>query len=202
MKDIIWKYMQATMQATMASVLIISALLGGMQLLTSAAMAAEQPVAQEKNPPGDIPDSQVFVVYHSPLGFSLKVPEGWARTDRSDGARFADKYNAIDVAVGSASAEPTTLSAKDHEAAALVATGRAVKIAAVKNVKLRSGPAILIVYSSNSEPNPVTNKQLRLENNRYLIYRGGKLVTINLSAPLGADNVDQWKLISNSFLWR
>ncbi|HQT96214.1 MAG TPA: hypothetical protein PK435_16435, partial [Thermoanaerobaculaceae bacterium] len=151
---------------------------------------------------GDIPDSQVFVAYHSPLGFSLKVPEGWARTDRGDGAMFADKYNALDVALSSASAAPTTTSVTDHEAALLVTTGRAVKIGAVKSVKLRSGPAILIVYSSNSEPNPVTNRQLRLENNRYLIYRGGKLAAINLSAPLGADNVDQWKLISNSFQWR
>jgi len=198
MKSIIRKHSQAMVLGLLA----ISALLGGMQLVTTTAMAAERAVAPEKNPPGDIPDSQVFIAYHSPLGFSLKVPEGWARTDRSDGARFADKYNAIDVAVSSASGAPTTASVTHHEAADLVKAGRAVKIGAVKRVKLRSGPAILIDYSSNSEPNAVTNKQLRLENNRYLIYRGGKLATINLSAPLGADNVDQWKLISGSFQWR
>lgn len=198
MKNNFWKHTQAMM----AGVLAILALLGGMQLSTTAAMAAEQPLAQEKNPPGDIPDSQAFVAYHSPLGFSLKVPEGWARSDRSDGARFSDKYNAVDIAVSTTAAAPTVASAKSHEAAGLIAAGRAVKIVAVKSVKLRSGPAILIVYSSNSEPNPVTNKQLRLENDRYLIYRRGKLATLNLSAPLGADNVDQWKLISNSFQWR
>jgi len=166
MKDIFWKQTQAMLPGVLA----IFALLGSMQFLTTAAMASEQAVAQEKNPPGDIPDSQVFVAYHSPLGFSLKVPEGWARTDRGDGAMFADKYNALDVALSSASAAPTTTSVTDHEAALLVTNGRAVKIAQVKSVKLRSGPAILIVYSSNSEPNPVTNRQLRLENNRYLIY--------------------------------
>ncbi len=198
MKEIIWKYTQAVMEG----VLVISALLGGMQLVTTTAMAVERAVAPEKNPPGDIPDSQVFIAYHSPLGFSIEVPEGWARTDRGDGARFADKYNAIDVAVRPASGVPTTASVTKHEAALLSTAGRAVEIGAVKSVKLRSGPAILIVYSSNSEPNAVTNRQLRLENNRYLIYRGGKLATINLSAPLGADNVDQWKLISNSFQWR
>ncbi len=199
MKDFNWKHMQSMM----AGLLAISALLGGMPLVTTTAVAAEQAVAPEKNPPGDIPDSQVFVTYKSPLGFSLKVPEGWARTDRSDGARFADKYNAINVAVNPATAgAPTTASVNNHEAADLVKAGRAVKTGAVKSVKLRSGPAILIVYSSNSEPNPVTNKQLRLENNLYLIYQGGKLASINLSAPLGADNVDQWKLISNSFQWR
>jgi hypothetical protein len=30
------------------------------------AQTAEQPVAREKSPPGDIPDSQVFVTYRSP----------------------------------------------------------------------------------------------------------------------------------------
>src|SRR5689334_2295344 len=35
--------------------------------------AAEKPIAAERNPPGDIPDTQVFVTYQSPLGFSLKT---------------------------------------------------------------------------------------------------------------------------------
>jgi hypothetical protein len=55
------------------------------------AMATEKPVAAEKNPPGDIPDSQVFIDYNSKLGFTMKVPEGWARSDRADGASFIDK---------------------------------------------------------------------------------------------------------------
>ncbi|MEP7208182.1 MAG: hypothetical protein ABI920_14690, partial [Casimicrobiaceae bacterium] len=163
--------------------------------------AAERPVLVEKNPPGDIPDSQAFVTYQSPLGFSLQVPEGWARAGRTDGVRFADKYNAIDVAVGTAANGPTAASVVDHEAAALIKAGRAIKIEAIKNVNLPAGTATVIDYSSNSEPNPVTNKQLRLENHRYLIYRGGKLATLNLSAPLGTDNVDQWKLITHSFRW-
>lgn len=179
-----------------------AALFGSAQIALTPAMATEQPAAPEKHPPGDIPDTQVFVTYTSPLGFSLKVPEGWARTDRRDGASFSDKYNALSVTVASAASAPTATSAANHEAADLVTAGRAVKIEAIKKAMLRSGPALLIVYTSNSEPNPVTNKQLRLENHRYLIYRGGKLATLDLSAPLGADNVDQWKLMSNSFQWR
>ena len=44
--------------------------------------AAEQPLVPEKNPPGDIPDSQVFVTFTSPLGFEVKAPEGWSRQGR------------------------------------------------------------------------------------------------------------------------
>jgi hypothetical protein len=171
-------------------------------VLPVTASAAEKAVAPERNPPGDIPDSQVFIKYQSPLGFLIEVPEGWARTDRSDGASFADKYNTIDVAVSPAAVAPTAERVKNKQAAQLKATGRAVSISSIKKVSVKHGSAVLIVYSSNSEPNPVTNKQLRLENNRYLYYRNGKLATLNLSAPYGADNVDQWKFISDSFQWR
>ena len=188
-------------RVTIAAFVAIAALLSGMPLVSMSAIAAEPPVAAEKNPPGDIPDSQAFVTYVSPLGFSLQVPEGWARTDRSDGTRFADKYNAIDAALGSTPTAPTLAAVTDHDAAALVKAGRAVKIDAIRTIKLASGPAILVAYSSNSEPNAVTGKQLRLENHRYLIYRNRKLATIDLAAPLGADNADQWKHIANSFRW-
>lgn len=80
-----------------------------------------------KNSPGDIPDTQAFVTYVSPTGFSLQVPEGWARTERSDGVKFADKYNAIDAAVTPASAAPTTSSVTDYEASALVKSENSVR---------------------------------------------------------------------------
>jgi hypothetical protein len=189
-------------QFVLTTIVAFAALTGSAQIAGTPAMATERPAAPEKNPPGDIPDTQVFVTYTSPLGFSLKVPEGWARTDRHDGANFSDKYNTVNITVASAASAPTATSAADHEAADLVKAGRAVKIEAIRKIVLRSGPALLIVYTSNSEPNPVTNKPLRLESNRYLIYRGGKLAILDLSAPLGADNADQWKLMSDSFQWR
>jgi hypothetical protein len=172
-----------------------------MTLNPPAAWAQEQPVAPETNPPGDIPDSQVFITYTSPLGFSLKVPEGWARSDRADGARFADKYDSVDVSAAAASSAPTVKTVRKDEAAALLKTGRAVKILSVTPIKLPTGNAVLIAYTSNSEPNAVTSKQIRLENNRYLFFNAGRLVALDLSAPVGADNVDQWKLMAESFRW-
>src|ERR1700730_14583736 len=128
------------------TILAFAALSGSAQIAGTPAMATERPAAPEKNPPGDMPDTQVFVIYISPLGFSLKVPEGWARTDRRDAASFFDKYNALNIAVASAASAPTPTSAADHEAADLVKTGRAVRIEAIRKVVLRSGPALLIMY--------------------------------------------------------
>ena len=164
-------------------------------------LAAEAPVAAEKNPPGDIPDSQVFILYRSPLGFAIKVPEGWGRKERADGASFADKYGLVDVSLSAASADATANSVKANEAMVLQQFGHAVKIDVIEAVKLPAGPAVLVKYHANSEVSAVTNKKIRLEHDRYLISHAGKLATIDFSAPAGADNVDQWQLMSQSFVW-
>jgi hypothetical protein len=116
--------------------------------------------------------------------------------------RFFDKYNLIDLSVTQVSRAPSAASVRGDEASELAKTGRAVKVETVRDVKLKSGPAVLIVYSSNSEPNPVTNKQIRLEHDRFLYFKDGQLVALDMSAPLGADNVDQWKRMSDSFEWK
>lgn len=166
------------------------------------AFAQEKLVAPEKNPPGDIPDDQVFVTYDSQSGFSLKVPEGWSRTASDHGVRFFDKYDEIVASYATVSTAPTVASARNAEVPELEKAGHAVKVTAVKAVKLAAGPAIRIDYLANSAPNSVTNKRIRLEHERFILFKSGKTVTLDLAAPAGADNVDQWRLISNSLQWK
>jgi hypothetical protein len=162
----------------------------------------EQPLKPEKNPPGDIPDNQVFITYASPRGFSLKVPEGWARKDLADGATFADKYGRITVAETDSPTAPDEASAKQALVPELQKSARAVSIKKIRAMKLPAGFTVLISYDSNSDPNPVTNKAIRLENDRYYFWKDGKLVMLDFSAPAGADNADQWDMMAKSFQWR
>ena len=185
-----------------ARAVLVALCAAGAVLPLASAQAQEAPIAKEKNPPGDIPDDQVFVAYASPLGFSVKVPEGWGRTDAPDGVTFADKYGMVVVAVKPATSPLTLASVRANEVAALEKTGHAVKISAVSEVKLPAGPAIRIVYASNSDPNAVTGKQIRLENERFLIAHGDKVAALTFAAPAGADNADQWTLMSQSFGWK
>lgn len=163
--------------------------------------AQQQPVAPETNPPGDIPDTQAFVTYTSPQGFHLEVPEGWARSENGQTVYFADKYGSVDVQLSTAKDAPTVTSVQQTQVAALMASNQAVEISNTKAVQLPGGQAVRIDYASNSAPNSVTNKQIRLENAEYLYYQGGKLVAVTFSAPYGADNVDQWRYMSESFGW-
>jgi hypothetical protein len=171
--------------------------------LQASGTASENPVAPEKNPPGDIPDSQVFVKYASSQGgYEIEVPEGWARKTRGLDVTFQEKLDGLSVTVTNADGPPDVESIRKNQAESLKKTGRAVRITSIKDIRLSSGPALLMVYQSNSEPDPVVNKQVRLENSSYFYYKNGKLAELRLWAPLGADNVDQWNRISNSFGWR
>jgi hypothetical protein len=170
--------------------------------LFAQASNAEKPAAPEKNPPGDIPDNQVFIDYRSPLGFKIKVPEGWARRETSDGVTFNDKYNTIALVISQHSDAVTVANVKQQDVSELEKTGKAVRVTAVKTVKLPAGSAVVVSYSSNSEPNPVTEKAIREEHERYFFWQNGKLVTLTLSSPYGADNADQWNLMSKSFRWQ
>lgn len=167
------------------------------------AFADEKPVASEKNPPGDIPDSQVFVKYTSNQGgYDIQAPEGWARAAKDGNVIFTDKLDGLSVTVTNPACPPNVESIRKNQGELLKKTGRAVRIKGIKKIRLSNGPAVLMVYESNSEPDPVVNKQVRLENSSYFFYKDGKLAELRLWAPLGADNVDQWNRISNSFRWR
>jgi hypothetical protein len=159
------------------------------------------PLPPMTSPPGDIPDSQVFITYHSPLGFSIKVPEGWAQRSSPTGVSFSSTYDAMIVIVGPSPAPPTAASVRQKQVVTLENLPAAVQVSKVEAVSTSAGTAVRIDYASNSEPNPVTGKAIRLENEQYLFWQKGQLATLTLSAPFGADNTDQWQLMSHSFRW-
>ncbi len=177
--------------------------LGGLSTMAlPTPLRAETAVAPEKNPPGDIPDSQVFITYTSDATYHLRVPEGWARSVSGADVRFVDKLDTVDVTLGKSPAKPDVAWAKKTYVPQMQVQGRALTVSDVKQVTLPAGAAVEISYSLNSEPNAVTGKQIRLEAKRYLFSRSGTLAALDLTAPYGADNVDQWRLMSRSFGWQ
>lgn len=167
--------------------------------------STEQPVpviSSTQASGSDIPDTQVFITYTSSPGtYQVDVPEGWAQTTNGTDVNFVNNLNALHVTLTSAATQPTASSVRNDQAVTLQQTGRAVRNVQVQDIRLPNRPAVLITYTSNSDPNSVTNKQIRLENNRYLFFKNGKLATLTLSAPVSADNVDQWARIARSFKW-
>ncbi len=169
---------------------------------TSGAVGVQQPVPAETNPPGDIPDNQAFVAYAAAGGFSVKVPEGWSRTESANAAEFTDKLNTIRVTWSAATIAPTVASVKSTDVPKLAASESAFEFVSVKAVTLPAGAAVLTVYRVNSAPNSVTGKRYRLDVERYTVFRNGTRVDLILLSPVGSDNVDPWRIVSESLTWK
>ena len=170
---------------------------------TTTMTPTENPVAPEKNPPGDIPDTQAFVTYKSSAGkYSVEAPEGWARSEHGTDVTFMDKFDGEMVTLSKSATIPTISSVQRDQVPVLKQHGRAVEVQGVNTKPMPHGKDVVYVaYTSNSDPDPVTGKKVRLDNITYYYYRQGVLATLNLWAPRGADNADQWKRISEGFRW-
>ena len=191
--------------------------LAGPPSTTSPRVPREQPLPVESNPPGDIPDSTVFVPFRVDGGrIALRVPEGWARTASGSSVTFSDKLNSVSVSWFTVSAPPTVSAARSRDVPELQRTERAFQLVRIVgcasscaipygagsiDVRLPAGRAVVISYRSNSPPNSVTGKQYRLENLRFEFYKGGEEAVLTLSGPVGSDNVDAWRLIAESLRW-
>ncbi|MDB5070482.1 MAG: PsbP [Candidatus Eremiobacteraeota bacterium] len=164
---------------------------------TAAAVAAAAPApttaaeGNQANSAGDIPDTQAFVTYAGP-GYSVLVPEGWSRTQRGSTTTFTWNANGETIDVG-----------KSSDSAAML-RGRFGAFGPITFRRATIGGAAVTVarFTSRSAPNAVTGKSVGLENEAYVFDRGGRRAVLVLSAPAGADNVDQWKKISESFRWK
>jgi len=169
----------------------------------AAPAAAQAAAASQPNPAGDIPDSQTFVTYSSPDGrYAIQVPEGWARSGSGSDASWEQQYDGVSLRVLAASSMPKAAGITAAYLKSLDPKGGNVVIAQVSERRMGAQTVLVASYSSESAPDPVTNKALRLENDAYLFFGHGHLAALRLWAPAGADNVDQWKRISESFSWK
>ncbi len=167
---------------------------------SSAAPAnTDAPVPVESNPPGDIPDNLAFVSYtNNAGGYTFTHPEGWARTGTGTQVLFTDKLNGVAVDSLQASTAPTVASATSVDVPRLQSSVPAFELVDISAVTVPGGDGVRIVFRRNSEPDEVTGKVFRDEVEEYDIYRGGRLVRMDLYGPVGADNVDAYVTMSQS----
>jgi hypothetical protein len=167
----------------------------------STAAASATAAATESPPPGDIPDTTAYVAYRPASGqYEVQVPEGWARTVSSTGVSFTDKLNSITIQTVRAAA-PTVASARIAEVPQIQGSVHAFSLAGLSTVSRSAGTAVLIRYSADSQPDPVTGKVYRDAFERYEFYRNGTEAVVTVSGPAGADNVDPWRKVTSSFRW-
>lgn len=166
------------------------------------AAGSQAPVPAESNPPGDIPDATVYVRYHSAAGhLLLKVPEGWSRKAGNHQETFTSNLNSVSIGWMPRAAAPSVSSVRASTVGSLKASTRAFRLQSVRAVSLAGGPAVEVIYQVNSPPNQVTGRQYRLVIERFELFRKGRGAVLSLSSAVGSDNVDPWRIVSESFRW-
>ena len=158
------------------------------------------PNAPEVVAPGDIPDTQVFVPYTT-ADYTVTVPEGWSQSIAGPTTTYSDHYNTIRIETARAAAAPTVATVQSAEVPTLQRDVPNFELAKVTSLNRTAGAAVLVTYRAGSTPDPVTNKRVALDVERYEFWRNGTLVTLILSGARGSDNVDPWKTVTNSFAW-
>jgi hypothetical protein len=138
---------------------------------TEGQAAAAAPSEAQAAATGDIPDNQVFLLFRNPqAGYSIRYPEGWARTGSGNEVTFQEKANVVHITVNKGAPH--------------------------------GKPGTKTTFSRMSAPDPVTGKRLRLVTDRYEYGNHGKVAVLDLATPEGVDNVDAYRMISQSFEWQ
>jgi hypothetical protein len=149
---------------------------------------------------GDIPDNQVFLTLHDKAGgFSMKYPEGWAQKSKAGTLSIQDKNNVVRVAVSN-TAMPTPAQV-DQQMKDLQTKTPSLKAGAAAAMTISGAPAVKVTYTTLSAPNSVTGKTTILMVDRYYLSHNGRLAVIDMGTPQGVDNVDAYRLMSESFTW-
>ena len=150
---------------------------------------------------GDIPDTQVFLVFtNHAAGWSMKYPEGWTQSGSSHAVTFRDKNNLVRVLVAAGAAPtPASVSAQLNT---LKQSDPSLTFSAPHTMTIGSSPVVKATYTTQSAPNPVTGKRVLLIVDRYELTHPGRVATVDLGTPKGVDNVDAYRMMIESFRWR
>jgi hypothetical protein len=168
----------------------------------SSSSSSVDPNTAEQSPPGDIPDNQAFVRYHAPgAPFTVKVPEGWSRSAANGAVTFTDKLNTIRIETTPATSAPTISQTTHDDVRKLAKQVTGFQTAKVTTVDRKAGKAVLTTYLAKADPNAVTGKAGQDAVERYVFFHHGRDAILTLSGPKGADNVDPWRIVTDSLIW-
>jgi len=150
---------------------------------------------------GDVPDNQVFLTFaNRSAGYSMKYPQGWAQAGGGRRVTIQDKNNLVRITVETAGAP--SLGGVSNAMKRLQASTSSLRYDPPTVVSLKGKRAIKVVYSTESAPNPVTGKRVKLIVDRYYVTGVRKVAVVDLGTPVGVDNVDAYRLMIESFRWR
>jgi hypothetical protein len=169
---------------------------------TTGSAKAPNPNAKEVSPSGDIPDGVKYIRFAVPgAGFSVTHPEGFSQSQSGGAVLFTDKLNTIRLETAPGGKLLTVAAAKNTLVPKLAQANKGFQLKDVTIVHRTAGNALRIMYLADAAPNPVTGKAGVDAVEEYVFSNGGRRAVVTLSGPNAADNVDPWRIVTNSLRW-
>jgi hypothetical protein len=171
----------------------------GTATTNSSSSTTVNPNQHETLPPGDIPDTIAYVPYTDrALKLTIATPEGWSRTTHGGHLVLTDKLNRVEVFSAPSANAPTPASVRTSELPAIERSVKTFRLQSISTVARRAGLTVRVAYLGDSHPDPVTGKVGTLALERYDFFHKGREYVVLVSSPKGSDNVDPWRIITNS----
>jgi hypothetical protein len=133
---------------------------------------------------------------------SVKVPEGWARSTTGTVTQLTDKLNRIKIAPSTAGSAPTVASLTRGDVPKLKSSVSNFNLGNVTTERRAGSTVVLVRYQGDSPQDPVMGKVVRDAFEPYVYYHNGQRLDLTLSGPTNADNVDPWRIVSESVRWQ
>jgi hypothetical protein len=133
---------------------------------------------------------------------SVKVPEGWARSSTGTATQFTDKLNRIEIDTSSARSAATIVSMTSSDVPKLESSVPHFNLGKVTTERRAGSTVVVVRYQGDSPQDPVTGKVVRNAFERYVYYHNAQRLDLTLSGPTNADNVDPWRIVSDSVRWQ
>src|SRR5262249_24502920 len=112
---------------------------------------------------------------------------------------FQDKSNTITIKV--ASGQQPTLALVDAEFKQEAASDPCLKPGTPQSTTAGPNQVVKVTYTTEGQKSPVTGQRPKITVDRYVYFTGGRVATLDLATPVGVDNVDAYRMISESFRW-
>jgi hypothetical protein len=112
---------------------------------------------------------------------------------------FQDKSNTITIQVAPGSAPtPASVSKQLKQEAS---SDPCLSPGKPQTATVGPNQAVKVTYTTRGVKSPVTGQRFKVSVDRYVFFKGGTVATVDLANPVGVDNVDAYRMISESFRW-
>ena len=129
----------------------------------------------------------------------VKVPEGWARAAPAARVTFTDKLNTIRIESAPAQAPLTAAARAAASCPSSRARSRASRPGTVTTVTRNAGTAVRITYLADGAAEPGDRQDAApTPSSATSSSTTAASVVLTLAGPKGADNVDPWRIVTDS----